>query len=121
MQFLRRLLRDEKGASMIMVAIAIVVIFGFAVLTIDLSLIQLAKNQLQNAADAAALAGAIVLATSDGDQAVATAEAIRVAGLNVAVQDVQRSVVITDGDHSPHDRDRRSGDCLFSEGNRALA
>lgn len=98
MWFLKRALRDEKGASMIMVTVAILVIFGFAVLTIDLSLIQLAKTQLQNAADAAALAGAMALATSGGDQAVATAEAIRVAGLNVAVQDVQRSVVINADD-----------------------
>jgi len=98
MRFLKRVLRDEKGATMIIVAIAIVVIFGLAVLAIDLSLIQLAKTQLQNAADAAALAGAVVLYTSDGDQDVATAEAIRVAGLNVAVQDVQRPVVIGEDD-----------------------
>jgi len=98
MQFLRRLLRDEKGASLIVVAVAIVVIFGFAVLAIDLSLIQLAKVQLQNAADAAAMAGALVLFTSNGSQAAATDEAIRVAGLNVAVQDTQRSVIITADD-----------------------
>ena len=98
MRSLKKVLRDEKGATMIMVAIAIVVIFGFAVLAIDLSLIQLAKTQLQNAADAAALAGAVVLYTSDGDQDVAIAEAIRVAGLNVAVQDVQSPVVIGEGD-----------------------
>lgn len=98
MRFLKRILKDEKGVSMIVVAIAIVAIFGFAVLAIDLSLIQLAKTQLQNAADAAALAGALVLYTSGEDQAVATAEAIRVAGLNVAVQDIQQPVIITDGD-----------------------
>jgi len=98
MRVLKRALKDQKGASMIMVAIAIVVIFAFAVLAIDLSLIQLAKCQLQNAADAAALAGAVVLFTSGGDRGVATAEAIRVAGLNVAIQDIQRPVVIGEGD-----------------------
>jgi len=98
MRLLRRLLRDEKGASMIMVAVALVMIFAFAVLAIDLSLIQLAKTQLQNAADAAALAGVVILFTSGGDQAAATAEAIRVAGLNVAVQDIQRSVIIGPAD-----------------------
>lgn len=98
MRILKRALKDQKGASAIMVAIAIVVIFAFAVLAIDLSLIQLAKTQLQNAADAAALAGAIALATSGGNQAVATAQAISLAGLNLAVQDIQRSVVIDAGD-----------------------
>jgi Flp pilus assembly protein TadG len=98
MRFLNKIQRDEKGATAIMVAIAIVVIFGFAVVAIDMSLIQLAKTQLQNAADAAALAGALVLANSNGDQTAATAEAIRIAGLNEAVQDIHRPVVITDSD-----------------------
>jgi Flp pilus assembly protein TadG len=98
MQFLRNILRSQKGASILTVAVAIAAIFGFAILAIDLSLIQLAKSQLQNAADAAALAGAIGLATSGGNQDVATAEAIRLAGLNLAVQDMQRSVVIGAGD-----------------------
>jgi len=98
MRSLKRVLRDEKGATMITVAIAIVVIFGFAVLAIDLSMIQLAKTQLQNAADAAALAGALILYTSGGNQSVATAEAIRIAGLNEAVQDIQRPVVIGESD-----------------------
>jgi hypothetical protein len=65
-------------------------------------MIQLAKTQLQNAADAGSLAGAMALALSAGDEATATAEAkaeaIRVAGLNVAVQDIQRPVVIDEGD-----------------------
>jgi hypothetical protein len=99
MKSLKKLLRDEKGVSAIIVAIAIVVIFGFAVVAIDLSLVQLTKTQLQNAADAAALAGAIILYTTDGDQAAATDEAITVAGLNKAFQDrVQRPVNISPGD-----------------------
>lgn len=102
MRFFKRILKDEKGASVIMVAVAIVVIFGFAVVAIDLSLIQLAKTQLQNAADAAALAGAVALAMTSGSQAeketAATAEAITVCALNVALQDIDRAVVITAGD-----------------------
>jgi Flp pilus assembly protein TadG len=94
---MRRFLRDEKGATMIMVAISTVMIFGFAVIAIDLSLIQLAKTQLQNAADAAALAGAMAQAIG-GNDATVKAEAIRIAGLNVAVQDTQRTVVIFDRD-----------------------
>jgi hypothetical protein len=102
MRFLNKIQKDEKGASMVMVAIAIVVLFGFAVVAIDLSMIQLAKTQLQNAADAGALAGAVALATTSGSQAdkeaAATAEAIRVCSLNVALQEIDRSVIITSGD-----------------------
>lgn len=102
MRLLKRVLRDEKGASMIIVAIAVVAIFGFAVLTIDLSLIQLAKTQLQNAADAAVLAGARALGMSVGNvearRAAARPEAIRIAGLNVAIQDSQCPVEIGDVD-----------------------
>lgn len=102
MRPLKGLLKDKRGATMIMVVVAIVMIFGFAVLVIDMSLIQLAKTQLQNAADASALAGATALAISTGDEATAVAEAraeaIRVAGLNLAIQDIQRPVVIGDDD-----------------------
>jgi Flp pilus assembly pilin Flp len=97
MRILRRFLRDEKGATMVMVAISIVMIFGFAVIAIDLSLIQLAKTQLQNAADAAALAGVMAWArTNMGSVDSARAEAIRVAALNVAIQDIQRPVLFPD-------------------------
>ncbi len=83
---------------MIMVAISIVAIFAFAVLAIDLSLLMLAKTQLQNAADAAALAGALALGLNDGDQGIATSEAELIAGLNMAIQDQQRPVIIGAGD-----------------------
>ncbi|MEE8578167.1 MAG: hypothetical protein V3T31_13015, partial [candidate division Zixibacteria bacterium] len=43
-------------------------------------------TQLQNAADAAAIAGALAFTLSAGDYGIAEAEAIRIAGLNVAIQ-----------------------------------
>jgi hypothetical protein len=103
MKSLKKFLRDEKGVSAIIVAVAIVMIFGFAVIAIDLSMVQLAKTQLQNAADAAALAAAIIHFTNPGDkatkEAAATNEAIRIAGLNKAFQDrAQRAVNIQPGD-----------------------
>lgn len=93
-------MHDERGAAMLFVAIALVVCFGFAVLAIDMSLLQLSKNQLQNAADAAALAGAIQFGVSSGNQAQSTAEAIRIAGLNRAIQNTQQPVTIAAGDVS---------------------
>jgi hypothetical protein len=103
---LRRTLAEERGATAIAVVTAIVMIFAFAVIAIDMSLIQLAKTQLQNAADAAAIAGAIAMADAVGSQAAGVAGAITYAGLNTAVQDVDRPVIIT------------SADVTFPEANR---
>jgi len=91
-------LGNQRGASMIMVTVAIIVVFAFAVAAIDLALITLAKTQLQNAADAAALAGAMAFSLSSGDYDLAEAEAVRVAGLNVAIQKTQEQVVIFPSD-----------------------
>lgn len=98
MRFFKRALKDESGVTIVVVALSMVMIFAFAVLTIDLSFMQLAKTQLQNAADASALAGALALAASNGDQDVAREEAKNFAALNVAVQDKDRPVVINDSD-----------------------
>jgi hypothetical protein len=107
---------------MIMVTIAIILIFAFAVAAIDLALIMLAKTQLQNAADAAAIAGALAYTLSAGDYDIAEAEAIRIAGLNVAIQDsTQPPVIIGDSDVTWPEvdrirvvthRDRANGDAL---------
>lgn len=100
MGFIQRLIKEEHGATMIMVAVSLVVIFAFAVLAIDISLIQLAKNQLQNAADAAALAGAIGYESSDRNPDAAVTAAIEIAGLNRAVQVTQQPVNILPSDVS---------------------
>ena len=96
----RKFIQDQRGASMIMVAVSMFVILSFAVLAIDMSLIQLAKNQLQNAADAAALSAAVKYGISNHDQVAATNEAIRIAGLNRAIQTTQQAVTITEADVS---------------------
>lgn len=57
----RRRARHEKGAVTIMAAILITCLLGFAALVIDLGNLMMVRNQLQNAADAAALAGAACL------------------------------------------------------------
>jgi Flp pilus assembly protein TadG len=59
-------LRDQRGAVAIMVALLMMVFLGFAALAIDLSHLYVARNELQNAADAGALAGASVLYNADG-------------------------------------------------------
>lgn len=54
-------IRNQRGISAVMVAILTVVIVGFAALAIDIGHLVVVRNELQNAADAGALAGARVL------------------------------------------------------------
>ena len=52
--------RDERGGVIIMVALALVVLLGMTALVVDVGGMYLARRQMVNAADAAALAGAHV-------------------------------------------------------------
>ncbi|MEX0808777.1 MAG: pilus assembly protein TadG-related protein [Dongiaceae bacterium] len=79
----RRFLRDERGAVLIYVTLAMAVFTGFSALAIDGSYLYLMKNRAQSAADAAALAGASQLP----DQDAARLEAISFAEKNLAVAD----------------------------------
>src|SRR4051812_10342774 len=87
---------NNRGSIMIMAAVALVAMFAFAALTIDGAMMMTTRNQLQAAADAAALAGATGLI--NGNQATATARAIAIASNNLAEQDIRRPVVITAAD-----------------------
>ncbi|MFD1039293.1 TadE/TadG family type IV pilus assembly protein [Virgibacillus byunsanensis] len=58
---MKKLIREESGQSLIMVAIFLIVLVGFAGLAIDGGRLYLAKSQLQKAVDAAALAGGDVI------------------------------------------------------------
>ncbi|MBE0598426.1 MAG: hypothetical protein IH614_14255 [Desulfuromonadales bacterium] len=58
--------KQERGAVLVLVAILMVVIIGVAALAIDIGHLVAVGNELQNAADAAALAGASVLFNADG-------------------------------------------------------
>lgn len=53
----RRLCRDESGVTLVMSALLAVGLAGAVALSVDVGRISLARRQLQNAADAAALAG----------------------------------------------------------------
>lgn len=59
-------LKDQKGVSAIVVAISLSVLIGFAALAIDLGYNHVVKNEVQNATDAGALAGANDLFLPDG-------------------------------------------------------
>ena len=63
----------EKGQALVIIALAAVVLFGFAALAIDGSMVFSDKRHAQNAADTAALAGA--LAFTRGNDITSAAEA----------------------------------------------
>ncbi len=54
----KRLLRNERGAVSVVVALSLTALFGFAAMALDFGLLAARRQSLQNAADAAALAAA---------------------------------------------------------------
>ena len=61
----RKAINNEKGVALILIAVSIIVLFGFGALAIDVGHLYNVKNQLQAAADAAALAGASEMGSGD--------------------------------------------------------
>jgi Flp pilus assembly protein TadG len=63
-QRLSRFVRPERGSVLVMAAVGVVVVCGFAGLSIDVGNVAVDRRHLQNAADAAALAAAQQLPAS---------------------------------------------------------
>lgn len=61
-----RRFREQHGVTLALVAILLIVLVGFTALAVDVSHLMVVKNELQNAADAGALAGARVLYVDGG-------------------------------------------------------
>jgi len=96
---LGRIPRNERGSALIMVAVALAAILAIAAISIDAAVMVTTRTQLQNAADAAALAGASAMIDTPGDQTEATNRAVNFAALNTAQRTGARSaVVITPAD-----------------------
>ncbi|MCK9375062.1 MAG: Tad domain-containing protein [Syntrophobacterales bacterium] len=77
-------IRDNQGVAAVTIAISLMVLIGMASLAIDLGQLYTARNELQNVADAAALAGVGQLVQDSGgtavrDSSLATQTAIEVA------------------------------------------
>jgi len=66
----------QRGISMVLMAPSLLMLLAFAALAVDGSNLYVARNELHNAADAGALAGARVLYTDDGSSVNAGANAI---------------------------------------------
>jgi Flp pilus assembly protein TadG len=61
-------INDQSGATAVLVAIMLMAMLGFVALAVDISHLFVADNELRNAADAGALAGARWLYNNDGTQ-----------------------------------------------------
>ena len=71
--------RDELGQSMLVLAMILSVLIGFTALVIDIGMLTIERGRIQNAADAAALAGARML---PGSPATAVDDAAAYAAAN---------------------------------------
>lgn len=83
---MRHWIRNDKGNVLIMMALGFAVLAGFGILTIDIGRMLVTKSQLQNAADAGALAGASMYCNGQPDEASVRAEAAFIGGSNEALQ-----------------------------------
>ena len=82
----------ERGNILVIASVALLSVFGFASIAIDVGCILTAKNQLQSAVDASALAGASGFII---DSAEAVRRAVSVGGMNTCLRD---PVLIGSGD-----------------------
>lgn len=56
----------QRGVSLVLMAVSLIILLGFVALAVDGGNLYVARNELQDAADAGALAGARVLYLNDG-------------------------------------------------------
>lgn len=61
----RKLFENESGQSIVFVALMLTVLLGFGALAVDIGYMTFQRSSMQNAADAAALAGAVMVPTYD--------------------------------------------------------
>jgi hypothetical protein len=76
MKRLQRLKKDEAGMSYVFVGLGMLALMSATMLAIDVGMLMSARSQAQNAADAAALAGAVSLAFDSWDDRTPTGPAV---------------------------------------------
>jgi len=74
----------QHGATLIMVALSLVILLGISALAIDLVSLYVGRSEAQRAADAAALAGADVFVTSGYSSGLVTKGTVRTMAANAA-------------------------------------
>jgi len=98
----RRITRNERGAvgTIIGVLLATGMVFGFLAISVDVGGLLWERRQLQNAADAAALAGASGINPTTGKVVpdTATVRAQAIAAMNKAYTDGPTAIALASGD-----------------------
>lgn len=77
-----RVSASRRGAMLVLIAVLLVVVVAMAAFAIDVSYMQLVRSELRAATDAAAKAGTLALAKTDGNAAAARTAAIEAAARN---------------------------------------
>ena len=77
MKRLQRLRTDESGMTYVFIGLGFMALLGASMLAIDVGMLMTARNQAQNSADAAALAGATALAFDNWDDRTPTGPAVQ--------------------------------------------
>ena len=117
-------MRDRKGAVAVIAALSLVMLIGFVALAVDVGYVMVTRNELQNVADGAALAGARTLGhlyklnkgamyvPSAGDISTIKTAVMDVASLNQAggkkgiiINDDGKDIVIADWNPTTHKMD----------------
>lgn len=68
MKMLKKLLKEDQGQAMVLIALVFSLLLGFTALAIDYGYLSIQKRELQNAADAAALAGVYELSLNEDNE-----------------------------------------------------
>ncbi len=103
--------QDEIGQTLILFALGLAVLLGMAAMTIDVGLAYVARRDMQNAADAAALAGADFLL--EGQSSVLAANVARDLALQNGYDNAAADVTVTI--NIPPTSGSHSGDSDFVE------
>jgi hypothetical protein len=108
-----KILNSQQGIVAVIVAICLVMLLGFLALSIDTSHLVVARNELQNAADAGALAGAAELYTDDGQSVNTNANQI---GFDAAVANFSEQAAVEVNWTSGNVGDVQRGHWSFGKG-----
>jgi len=100
--------RGQRGATLLLVAISLVVLLGISALAIDLAWLYVARSEAQRAADAAALAGADVFVTSGYSSGLVSQAQVQILAANAAAAVGNKNLV---GGQNPLIGTNFSGTC----------
>jgi Flp pilus assembly protein TadG len=117
--------KDQKGAVVVLVAVLLILFLGMAALAIDVYHLFVVRNELQNAADAGALAGAKVLyynnTDNDPDNDPPSDELnftinpnANTVAYNTAIENLSENVSVEVNDHASNAGDVQRGHWSFS-------